>query len=58
MSLFDTLQRLPFIILLLKTISLLGTPSEPANVFGNLLHQLDYFGFVFWHRSPSQAGKR
>jgi hypothetical protein len=25
--------------------------TKPANILGNLLHQLDYIGFVFWHRS-------
>jgi hypothetical protein len=49
-SLFDPFQEL-LIILLLDPIALLGALTEPPNILGNLLHQLDHIGFVFWHRS-------
>jgi hypothetical protein len=44
-SFFDPFQEL-LIIPLFDPVALFGTPSEPANVFGNLLHQLDHVGFI------------
>ena len=46
MSLFDPFQEL-LIIVLFYPVGLFGALTEPANILGNLLNQLNHVGVIF-----------